>query len=185
MFSTLKKSKQFRKKSKQSRRKAGIPGNLGSRKIPYHYPSGVPRNPGDRLANKRSFKFKPSLQNSLNSALRRSRQSNTRYPYPLSKTKAIPYFKRDSTKLLFSSERARKVAEEHASNLYMNLGDRATQIYDIILKAFKRGTLLETKDSIRSQIERAFTLLYSEKKILLSKLNEFKKAEEAEKSEHI
>ena len=133
----------------------------------------------------RSFKFKPSLQNSLNLALRRSRQSNTRYPYPLSKTKAIPYFKRDSTKLLVSAERARKVAEEHASEWYMTLGERATQIYDQILLTFKRGTLLETKDSIRSLIERSFTLLYSEKRILLSKLNEFKKAEELEKSEHL
>ena len=103
-------------------------------------------------------------------------------PYPFSKTKTTKsYVRRNEQTLRDSTLRALHNAEEYKSEVYTNLSDRATYLFHEILVRYKKGVLQKKEDdikySIKNNLIKDFTMNNTERKVLLSKLDELLKLE--------
>ena len=103
--------------------------------------------------------------------------------YPFSKTiKTKPYFKRTVQTLHNSALRAQRIAKEHVSEVYNDLDNATTQIYDHILFRYKKGTLQAAQKELQGIMNKYNSIISPNyKKVLSSKLAELIRLEKEDK----
>ena len=103
--------------------------------------------------------------------------------YQLNKTiKKKPYVKRRAQTLLNSALRAQRIAKEHGSNVYKDLNNAATLIYDHILFKYKKGTLQAAKTEVKVIMDKYNSIISpNDKQAISSKLVELIELEKKDK----